>query len=596
MVTGMVLLVGKLLAQDYQTNYTFGKELFREGRYELASQSFKKVMVPAPDNPFAAYASFYNALCVYKQGQIGNSRSLFMELTQRFASWDKIDEAYYWLAMGYFDEGKVSAALDYLAKINTPGLTEDVRLLKTERLSRIDTVARLRALHEAYPQDTVVAKFLARAIVASEYNLQDQATLREIVDRFDFNEEEFGLADLSKSVKKSEYHVAVMFPFMFTSLADSRANLRTDFVTELYLGMKQGVEKLRMEGKKVVLHAYDTKRSGPATSALLRKEELKKMDLIIGPLYPEPSRLVSEFSATHKINMINPVSANPEVIGSNPFSFLMRSSYLTQALKAADYAAEHLDNNKNALVFYENNPRDSAAASLYSQRLREHEFQVLKLKALRPSEAHYLIDTLSFKKEVEIGSKVRLDSMLLKPEKYIVKSRQKTFGKDSLVYYEEVWGIKRDSIGHIMVASSSPLFATNTISAVEIRPDTIPVIGREEWLEIPQVNFDQVQRIQAVFISPMYVDKRQPAYQDFQRVYLSKYKTTPSQYAAIGYELAVVFGRLMHANGNYFQAGMQEGQRAEGLLTPGFKYGFYNDNQVVTFLRLDDSELVTEVK
>ena len=75
-------------AQDHQTNFTFGKELFREGRYELAMQSFKKVMMPAPDNPYAPYAAFYNALSAYKLGQSENSRNLFLELTQRFPNWE----------------------------------------------------------------------------------------------------------------------------------------------------------------------------------------------------------------------------------------------------------------------------------------------------------------------------------------------------------------------------------------------------------------------------------------------------------------------------------------------------------------------------
>jgi hypothetical protein len=52
----------------------------------------------------------------------------------------------------------------------------------------------------------------------------------------------------------------------------------------------------------------------------------------------------------------------------------------------------------------------------------------------------------------------------------------------------------------------------------------------------------------------------------------------------------------MHANGNYFQAGLPEGEIVEGVFTSGFEYGFHNDNQVVTFLKLENNQLVKEVK
>lgn len=585
-----------LLAQDYQTNYTFGKELFREGRFELAMQSFKRVMLPAPNNPYAAYAGFYHALSAYRLGQLENSRQLFLEVTQRFADWDKIDEAYYWLATGYFEDQKPAAALGYLNRIKSSGMAREVAALKTNYISKIDTVAQLKALYQTYPEDSVVARWLARNIAKDAGNLLDQGMVREIVEKFGFSEEEFGLIDLTKSIKKDEYHVAVMLPFMFSSLDDSKANLRTDFVTDLYMGILLGVEKLKGEGVKVVVHAYDTKRSGPVTEKLLEKEELKRMDLIVGPLYAEPIRLVSEFTVANRINMINPVSANPDVMAGNVYSYLLRPSYLTQSLKAADYAVEKFQNNKNALVFYESNERDSAAAWLYKQKLDEAGFNVVKIKELKASEAHYLIDTLTFKEEVEIRTQKLLDSMQADPEKFVVKSRQKIYGKDSLLYYHELWGIKKDSIGHVMVASSNALFATNIISAVETRPDAIPVIAREEWLEIPQVNFDQVERIGATFISPIFIDKSRYSYSQYAGIYIKKYKSAPSVYASVGYELMVVFGRLMHENGNYFQAGLQDGVRVEGELTPAFEYGYFNDNQVVTFLKLINSELVTEVK
>lgn len=583
-------------AQDYQTNYTFGKELFRDGRYDLAMESFKKVMVPAPNNPYAPYATFYHALSAYRAGRVQQSRELFLELLQRFPSWDKKDEANYWIGTTYFEERKPGAALNYLNNIKTPTVLRDVRALKGKYLSEIDTVSKLVALLEIYPGDTVLAEQTALAISKKPYDVFDHELLRELVEKYGLEQEKYGLVDLSKSVKKNTYHVAVMLPFMFASLEDTRVILRNDIVTDLYNGMLLGMEQLKEEKKPVVLHAYDTKRSGEETRKLLQQEELARMDLIVGPLFPEPSRLVSEFSYANKVNMVNPISTNPDVISGNPYSFLIKPSNFTQAIKAADYAIANFSQKKNALVFYEDNPRDSATAFVYKKELEEGGVTVLKIQALKPSDAHYLIDTLAHKTDVVIEDKVQLDSMLLRPEKYIVKSRNKSFGSDSLVWYEEVWKIGRDSIGHIMVASSNTLLATNSISAMEIRPDRIPLIGREDWLDIPQVNFEQVERIGAVMIAPSYVDMSQSAYRKFQAAYLNKFKTIPSQNACLGYETIVSIGRLLHQNGTYFQAGMAEGQPVKGMLLPGIEYGYSNDNQTVAFLRIVNAEIMAEIK
>lgn len=583
-------------AQDYQTNFTFGKELFREGRYELAMESFKKVMAPAPNNPYAAYASFYNALSAYKAGRLYQSKELFLELIERFPAWDKKDEAYYWLGTAYFEEQKPGPALTYLNTIRSTSMARDVKALKRKYLGEVDSLQTLVALLRLHPQDTVLAEQTALKISREPYDALNRDKLRELVETYGLNADRFGLVDFSRSVKKNAYQVAVMLPFMFNSLDDTRLILRNDIVTDLYNGMLIGAEQLKKEQKPVILHAYDTKRSGPETARLIAGEELKKMDLIIGPLYPEPSRLVSEFSQANGINMVNPISTNPEVIGGNPYSYLLKPALNTQALAAADYAAANFTKNKNVLIFYEDNPRDSAAAYTYRARLEEHGFDILRVKALRPSDANYFIDSLSVKQDVDITRQTQLDSMLLEPEKYIFRSRNKSFGSDSIINYHEVWRVKRDSIGHIMVASSNPLIATNSISAVEIRPDTIPVIGREDWLEIPQVNYDQVERIGAVFISPAYVDKTSEAYLRFRDEYLKRFNTIPSINACLGYETIVSIGRLLHRNGTLFQSGLADGEMVRGVLIPGLQYGYSNDNQVVTFLRIIGDELVEEIK
>ena len=59
---------------DYNKQYFAGKQLFREGKYNLAMETFKPLTVYDSRNQFSAYASFYYALSAYNQGFQGSQR------------------------------------------------------------------------------------------------------------------------------------------------------------------------------------------------------------------------------------------------------------------------------------------------------------------------------------------------------------------------------------------------------------------------------------------------------------------------------------------------------------------------------------------
>ena len=102
-----------------------------------------------------------------------------------------------------------------------------------------------------------------------------------------------------------------------------------------------------------------------------------KMNLIIGPLYSSPVKLVSQYCLENKIFMINPLSSNNEIIDNNKYAMLFLPSNKTLAIKAAEYAKEKFKKNKNAIIFYENNKVDSLIASIYQNKMEENGFNFI---------------------------------------------------------------------------------------------------------------------------------------------------------------------------------------------------------------------------
>ncbi len=65
----LVFVSQSTLAQvDYNKQYFNAKALFREGKYNLAMESFKPLIQYDSKNNYSAYASFYYALAAYNQG------------------------------------------------------------------------------------------------------------------------------------------------------------------------------------------------------------------------------------------------------------------------------------------------------------------------------------------------------------------------------------------------------------------------------------------------------------------------------------------------------------------------------------------------
>ena len=94
-----------------------------------------------------------------------------------------------------------------------------------------------------------------------------------------------------------------LLPFMYDQF--KRSNEKKNFVIELYEGIKLALKDIETKGINVEIFAYDTEKSATVTKNVLQKEELKGMDLIIGPLYSETIELVTKFAYDNKINMVN---------------------------------------------------------------------------------------------------------------------------------------------------------------------------------------------------------------------------------------------------------------------------------------------------
>ncbi len=597
-ITFCLLVLGFYgFSQSNQAEYLEAKRQFSLGNYAAAKLGFQSL---AEDKTFERYASFYFALAAYKNGETKLAYDMWRQVSINYADWDQQLEVRYWLARSAFDLQNYSASFRYLNQ-----LPDDLQALVMQQTIDGLSYEDLKNTYVLNPESKELGSILAMEIMQLPYSERDQQLLKELQEKFEIEikGEEANLPD----IKKEQYAIAVVLPFMFDSVENPQSVLRNTIIWDLYMGMNMAQKDLEKEGIRIELFPFDTKKREDLTGQLVQSGELDAADVLVGPLYSGPTDVISSFSLNEKKTMINPLSANGAIVGDNPFSYLFKPSYETQGRVAAQYAKRKFTKNKKAFIFYETD-RDSLVARTYLEEIEQDSFFVIRFERMTNESAQQVQKDFTEKYEVRLDdqyTKVEMDSIALIPGR-IVKNRplrgersgaliKDQEGNPITEYYEERFNVVEDSVGHIFVASSSNLLVNNFISLAEVRSDTIGIIGYDSWLNFSTISYNQLERLEIAFISPSLFQRESAVYADLEQNFISELGREPGQYHLIGYELTYQLGQLLETHGKYFQKGLHDlNGRIEGKIMYGLKYDQFHDNQVAPITRLRNLRLVIE--
>jgi hypothetical protein len=555
---------GVAQAQSFQQKYGYAKTLFKEGKYNLAQEAFKELIPYQEGNPFSRYASFYYALSAYHQGYRAVARDMFLQIKSLYPQWNQIDEVNLWLARIYFDEKNYFQGLQALGEIKSNKLQNARDALKQQALAGVQELHIAKSLHEKYPDDEAIARTLARLLRNSKA-ADDQALLTRLIDKFHWKKAEF-IEEAPPTVKKKVYTVAVLFPFLTSTLEPTPLRKRNQFVLDLYEGIKLAVDSLAKTGINISLRAYDTERNPAVIQELLNKEELKAVDLIIGPLFPEENKPVAEFSRKNRINQFNPVTMNYDAVNDNPYGFLFQPSLEVIGQASAEFLNKY-SRNKKCMVFMGDTKRDSTLAANFLKKARETNLRILQIEHFTRAESN------------------RIMSILATPTEF-----------DEFKYPKQ-FTLPKDSLGCIFVASDDPLIYTKVISSVETRKDSVTILGSESWLDQTSVDFEKYQQLGTVFFAPNFVPAFSDAVQNFQHRFMRIHgrpsaATQYTDYARIGYEFMMFVGQLLHQSGVYFQHSLQDAPAKTIFGRDVIYSGSHRSNNVVPFVRFRNGELI----
>ena len=566
-------------AQSDYSNFTKVKKLFNQKNYsELTNLNFNI----SSKSEFYPYYIFYRSISNYYLNNEDQSLNDLDEIIKSFPKWSQIDEVYYWIIKIIIDKENIETTLNYFNKIKNIQIQDDIYSIIEPKIKKISSFNQLKTLYKNYANNKIIAKYYGRSLL-KEY-LSDEI-IDEITEILDLVER-----DELFVIENKKFRVAVLLPFMFDGFDNDNFIKNNNFIMDLYSGILFGHKNYDSLNSMIDIIPFDTRRDPIVVKKIIQEGSLDNIDLIIGPLYGKPIEIIKQFCLENKILMINPLSSNNKIIDDNRYSLLFKPSIKTVAEKASEFSINRFNKNKNTVIFYENNFQDSLIAKIYYDNLEKNGFNIIYSKSVSKDDSRLILDSLASTYE-EILSDSIYDT-LKNISGILIKDGRGIDELDTAYKYIEKFYIEEDSIGHVFVSSKNSLFASNIISAVDIRNDTIPVLGFEDWLKFNLISINQFQDLDISLISPSFFNSLDEDYKYIEEYFIDNYRRKLSNNFIIGVELINMIIDINKSYGRYFQFGLRNEKLIKGKISGGSSYIRANDNQIVPVIKVVESDII----
>jgi ABC-type branched-subunit amino acid transport system substrate-binding protein len=532
--------------EENKRKYSNGKELFKQGKYDLALQEFRQVASPRPNNPYNRYASYFYIACASKLNKFTDAKLMATQIENKYPDWNKLSEVRYLLAEMAFKERNYDDAFAFLEKMDKNIDPKESKGMALHYLGKISSIDSLKEIQRKNPDNPFIGEVLANRIQMMNASADNEELLNKLVKKFKLDTAAFSSSLKFQSKKKASYNVALILPFNLYELSADQTNRANFYALDLYEGIKLGVENLAKKGIKINLVTFDAGKDNTAIQTVLAKPSLKSMDLIIGPLTNTPIPAFDNFLLTNKVLAVNPVGTNSSLISGDPFVFLSEPTLEQQSKKTAEFILQNFAPKKVA-IYYGITPKDSILCAVYHQMMTEKGVKILAYKKVT-------------KANVSTLSKVLSDSL------------------------------QRD-LGNVFVSSSEQSVAANIVSELEKSGYKNSIVTLPQWMQYSFFNIDQFSRMNFYFIYPDFIDYNLEEVREFRENYKKSVNIIPSDFSFSGYDLINYFGNALAKYGTNFQKGLSSTGFTPGITVAGYDYSQGNSNAFVPLVKFEEGDL-----
>jgi len=362
--------------------------------------------------------------------------------------------------------------------------------------------------------------------------------------------------ELINKPKKNRYNVGLFLPFHFEGLdqlnIDELVMNKQDFpeseqlALDIYDGLKQAADSLKTDDFSIDFKLYD---SGDIDSVvivkLIKTEEFKNLDLIIGPLYNSPFKIVAAEAKKYQIPCVSPLTQQNKVLFDNVFTSKLIPSNNTLLQGLADYCADSLS-KENIVLVNNGNVKDlqniKAFKSYYNQKVKD---TLTEVKGVAGAKAVYKADKVNY---------------------YILLTENEAFISDFLTQ----------------------------LNIFSDKKENLRIIGLRKWLNYDNLDLEYFNKFSFTCAAPYFVEEEKPFVQKLNAAYIQKNGCNAGDYYYLATDAGLYYFNLLKQSGSAFSAVLDDLPKKGTCINFNFTHpnnstGF--ENQSVQIIRYNDYKL-----
>ncbi len=366
-----------------------------------------------------------------------------------------------------------------------------------------------------------------------------------------------------KTIFKDQYNIAFFLPFHadeansldIDKLISGEEQLpnKSNVALSFYEGALIAIDSLKKQKLNAKIYVYDIDdKDSTNIINLLKKPELTKMDLMIGPLYGSGFLPVSKFAKENNIPIVSPFTQINKILFNNPYVCKVIPSTTLQVEQMAHYVVDSFG-KQNIILVDNSNTRESSFFNAFKNTANTN----LSAKGMSAA------DTVKLAKG--LGG---VEAMLSSAKTNIV-----------------------------VLPSTNQSYVTEFVRGLRGKREKFKIVlfGLQTWTTYDNLDFEYLNDLSLHMAANTFVDYSNPATETFITKYRNTYKTEPEMYVYQGFDISYYFISALQKYGSGFLKNISE-NKFQGIETNyDFKQfpadsGF--ENKYVHILKYQEFKLV----
>lgn len=313
----------------------------------------------------------------------------------------------------------------------------------------------------------------------------------------------------------SVYRIGLILPFQtestmgkldgFSNAQDyftaSRISLNEDAIVSLdfYEGVVQALNELP-DSIKIELHVYDNWNSDSITQEILKHEELKKLDIIIGSVSSSSAKLIADYCRQNIIINIQPFTPSKSLTSENPYHLKLAPTIDAHAAAMFNSIVDSFQ-GANIIIYTPNAEKSTSISAQFDSLFNDYNATATR---------KFTVASLNTK-----------DMML---------NGKKTTAKEQL---------KQDKANILILTSFEESFVNGNLRVLHDARDEyrIVVFGMPTWLKGEILRLDYINDFSVRISDPFFVDSAKAQTQNFIHGFKTNFSAEPSRFAYLGYDV-----------------------------------------------------------